>query len=119
MERKINKEIDDGIKISKTRKAYKLLTVKKTDNNLYPLFIDKKNRIPINEWIKAKSIPTPGFKIRSGWHSCQKPSAPHLSEKRRKWFLVEICNYKEYKRPSSQGGKWYISEWIKVIKQLK
>jgi hypothetical protein len=114
----VHKKKDLGIPISKTKNAYKLLSIKKTEGGLYPLFIDKKSSIPIGEWIKAKSLPTDGFRLRSGWHSCMEPNAPHLTEKNRKWFRVEICNYKEFDRPDAQGKKWYVSEWIKILKPV-
>ena len=118
MKNKKEKIKDFGVKILKTTKAYKLLSVK-ADGELSPLFIDKKQKVKTGEWVHAKSVPTDGFQLRSGWHSCVKPSAPHLTEKGRQWFHIEICNYKKFKKSKTQGGIWYVSEWMKVGKPVK
>ena len=95
--------------------AYKLLRVKK-DGNITPLFINKSFNIPIGEWLQAESHPTKGYAFRPYWHCTSEPTAPHLSMKDRKWFLVEIEDFEEYARPKSQGGIWYLANKIKVIK---
>lgn len=62
----------------KTMVVYKLFE-KDTENNLYPLFIDKNNAYPMGEWIKAENIKYhPGFASRPGLHCGQLPAAPHL-----------------------------------------
>ena len=33
----------------------------------------------------------------------------------RRWYRVEIRDFKELKRPQSQGGLWYIAKWMRVI----
>ena len=43
------------------------------------------------------------------------PNAPHLSNKGRQWFLVEIKDFTKYVRPASQGGLWYLANQIKVL----
>lgn len=47
--------------------AYKLIR-KLKDGSLSPLFINKKQRIPIGIWLDAESHPTNGFAYRKGWH---------------------------------------------------
>jgi hypothetical protein len=98
-------------------KAYKLFRVLK-DGSISSLFINKKERYPINKWITAKSYPTKGYTIRPYWHCTSKPIAPHLSMKGRSWFEVEMKNYTEMNRPKNQGGLWFLSQEIKIIKQI-
>ena len=66
--------------------AYKLLRVRK-DGTLGSLFIDRKKVIEIGVWLKSESHQTKGYKYRPYFHCTSKPTAPHLSEKGRKWFL--------------------------------
>jgi len=99
-------------------RAYKLFRTLK-DGNITPLFINKKYRLPINEWLEAESHPTTGFKYRPHWHCTSKPEAPHLSTKNREWYEIEIEDYEELKRPTSQGGVWYLANRIKIINKLK
>lgn len=47
----------------KTLKGYKLFE-QDPIGNLYPLFIGKKNSMPIKEWQKAEILPTKGFAVR-------------------------------------------------------
>jgi len=64
---------------SKTIKGYKLFrTLKKSQGNIYPLFIGKTKPTPIGKWIEAEHIPTKGFAERPGWHTGVLPIAPHL-----------------------------------------
>lgn len=95
--------------------AYKLSRVK--DGKLYSLFINRKEEIFLNEWLKAECYPTKGFAIRRGWHCCFKPIAPHLKEKLangedRVWIECKVKNYQIYLRPDRQGGKWILAEFI-------
>jgi len=99
------------------RIAYKLLSIKK-DQSLGPLFINRKQRIPVGVWLKAESHPTTGYAVRPGWHCTAKPVAPHLSKKGRVWCRVLIKGYTEFKRPESQGGKWLLAEYMKVQEVL-
>lgn len=103
-------------------KAYKLVR-KMKDGSLSPLFINKKSRIPIGEWIEAENHPTKGFAERMGWHCTLKPHAPHLTLNpkngaSRVWVEVEVDEYKEYARPESQGGNWVLANRMKVIGEL-
>jgi len=97
--------------------TYKLFREMK-DGNIASLFINKKDRHPIGKWLEAENHPTKGYSERFGWHSCEKPIAPHLSKEKRAWFKVEIDEYEEMKRPNSQGGKWFISKKIKILEKL-
>lgn len=95
-------------------KAYKLLRVRK-DGSIGPLFINRKQRMPIGATLQAEDHPTKGYAHRPGWHCTSKPIAPHLSLKGRTWYVVEIEDYQEIIRPKSQGGLWYLAKKMKVI----
>ena len=94
--------------------AYKLLKVRK-DGTLGPLFINCRQRIPTGIWLKAEDHPTKGYAHRPGWHCTSNPIAPHLSEKGRTWFKVELKYATKMKRPASQGGLWFLAKEMKII----
>lgn len=94
--------------------AYKLLSVRK-DGSLGPLFINRRQRIPLGTWMKAECHPTKGFAIRPGWHATSSPVAPHLGTKGRRWFQVELRGVTTFERPDCQGGTWLLAQWMKVI----
>ena len=71
----------------------------------------------MDEWMEAEDHPTKGFAHRPGWHCTAQPKAPHLSEKGRVWLQVEISGAKEFKRPESQGGLWYLADAMKILNQ--
>ena len=96
--------------------GYKLFRIRK-DGTLGTLFINRKQRIPLNTWLPSFCFPTKGYAIRPGWHVCSKKSAPHLSKKGRKWFMVEMDNIKGFLRPKCQGGLWYLAKQIKVLQE--
>ena len=98
-------------------KAYKLVRKLKS-GSLSPLFINKKLRLPTNEWLIAEEHKTKGFSNRKGWHCTLKPVAPHLSKKNRVWVEVEVKDFELYNRPESQGGIWVLAQRLKVIKEL-
>lgn len=98
-------------------KAYKLLKVRK-NGTIGPLFINQKLVIPINVWLNAESHPTKGYTYRPFWHCTSQPVAPHLSEKGRCWYEVEIEDYTEMIRPPCQGGVWYLANKMKILKKL-
>ena len=102
-------------RIFKTMKAYKLLRLKK-DGNITSLFINKKQNLPVGEWMKAYNYPTKGFQIRQGWHCTRKRNAPHLSQKGRVWAEVEIADFVTLYRPKCQGGVWYLAASMKINK---
>jgi hypothetical protein len=98
-------------------KAYKLMRLRK-DNTLGPLFINRKQRVPIGEWLPAGDYPTKGYAHRPGWHCGVAPKAPHLSEKGRVWCEVEIEDFIPLHRPIYQGGLWYLAQKMKVVKYV-
>ena len=95
-------------------KAYKLFRQRK-DGSIGPLFINRSQRGPIGEWMPAEDHPTKGFAKRPGWHAGAEPNAPHLTEKGRVWYQVEIKDYEIFKRPKNQGGEWLIAKHMKVV----
>ena len=94
--------------------AYKLLRLRK-DGTLAPLFINRRQIIPLNTWMDAENHPTKGFAVRPGWHVTPKQEAPHLSKKGRVWAKVEVKNIESLNRPISQGGEWWLAKQMKVI----
>jgi hypothetical protein len=98
-------------------KAYKLIR-KMKDGSLSPLFINKKSRIPVGEWMSAELNPTKGFAVRKGWHCTLEPNAPHLSERGRVWVEVEVDDFEYFNRPEAQGGTWVLAQRMKIIKEL-
>jgi len=99
--------------MSDTLQAYKLLTLRK-DGSLGPLFINRRQRIPIGEWLEAEDHPTRNYAHRPGWHAAPRPCAPHLSSKGRVWMKVEIRDYVTLTRPERQGGTWWLAKRMKV-----
>ena len=94
--------------------AYKLFRKLKT-GEVTSLFINKKRRLPIGEWMDAEVFPTKGFAVRPYWHCTSHPHAPHLSIKDRVWLKVEMDNYIEFNRPANQGGLWFLAKRIKIL----
>ena len=94
--------------------GYKLLNERK-DGSLGPLFINRKQRIPLGTWLPAEDHPTKGYAHRPGWHVLLQPVAPHLSEKGRVWCKVEAQDCTEFTRPVSQGGKWVLAQRMKLL----
>jgi len=98
--------------------AYKLMRVLK-NGDVKSLFINKTKKIAFNEWMVAENHPTKGFAVRPGFHALKKPTAPHLSKKKRAWFKVEVDDYQEFSRPESQGGTWLLAKRMKVLEWLE
>ena len=98
-------------------KAYKLFRELKS-GEITPLFINKKARLPFDEWMDAECHPTKGFKVRPFWHCTSQPVAPHLSENGRVWCEIEMEDYEEFQRPQNQGGMWYLANRIKIVRKL-
>lgn len=98
--------------------AYKLLRLRK-DGTLAPLFINRKQIIPIGKWLIAEDPPTKGYAHRKGWHCTLKPVAPHLTNKGRVWYKVEIKSTELYNRPESQGGTWVLAQRMKVLEKYE
>lgn len=89
-----------------TKIGYKLFEMNK-EGKLYPLFINKKESIPIGEWIEAQNVPTKGFSVRPGWHLGMIPDAPWLKNHegyytsrwkagKRVWGIVEFVDDIDY-----------------------
>ena len=95
--------------------AYKLFRKLKS-GEITSLFINKTRRLPLEEWLEAEEYPTKGYAFRPFWHCTEQPVAPHLSEKGRVWLRVEMDDYEEFQRPDSQGGKWFLANKIKILK---
>lgn len=83
----------------KIERGYKLFEMD-SSGNLYPLFIGKKDAMPVGEWIKAQVLPTRGFAIRPGLHLGEVCSAP--------WLMSADGTYK------SQRGKTWKRVWCEV-----
>ena len=100
-------------------RAYKLVRIK--NGKLYPLFIGRKKETKIGEWLHAECIPTKGFAVRTGFHCCFLPFAPHLKTnlangEQRVWVECEVEDWERYDRPESQGGAWILAQKMKVNK---
>jgi hypothetical protein len=100
--------------LDNTKVVWKLFRQLK-NGEITSLFINKKRRLPYNEWLEAEEHPTDGYKFRPFWHCTEKPNAPHLSEKDRIWLKVEISDYEEFDRPEYQGGKWYLAKNMRIL----
>jgi hypothetical protein len=98
--------------------AYKLCRQLK-NGDITSLFINKKVKLPFNQWLEAENHPTKGFKERPFWHCTSEPIAPHLTMKNRVWVKVEMNDFWEFERPESQGGLWYLAKNIKLIKIME
>lgn len=97
--------------------AYKLLNQRR-DGTLGPLFINRRLRIPIGQWLQAEAHRTPGYAFRPGWHCTAQPRAPHLKQEGRVWCRVEIDGAQEVLRPECQGGLWYLANRMRVLEVL-
>ena len=99
--------------------AYKLFRELKS-GEITSLFINKKRKLPYNEWMESNNYPTKGFAVREGWHCTIEPNAPHLKMKlktgeTRVWKKVMIEDFTEFKRPKSQGGMWFLAKRMKIL----
>jgi hypothetical protein len=98
--------------------GWKLFRQRK-DGSLGPLFINRKLRVPVGEWLPAEDHPTKGFAHRPGWHATSQPIAPHLKEdpahETRVWKMVELTGVKPIHRPASQGGTWFLADALRVV----
>jgi hypothetical protein len=97
--------------------AYKLMRIRK-DGSLGPLFINKKQKIPIGVWLEAESHETKGFAYRPGWHATVNIDAPHLKMlPSRIWAKVEVAEVQVMQRPSNQGT-WVLAKYMRVLEVL-
>jgi hypothetical protein len=99
-------------------KAYKLLKLR-ADGTLGPLFINARQRIPLDVWLKAECHPTKGYALRPGWHAAPQPFAPHLTLRGRIWCEVELRDAQPLVRPAVQGGQWWIANWMRVVRVME
>ena len=97
--------------------GYKFFKVRR-NGTLGSLFINKKEILPIGEWINSESYPTKGYKFRPYFHVLPKPVAPHLSIKGREWWKVDMNLSHTMTRPESQGGTWYLASSIKLLHRI-
>ena len=98
--------------------AYKLFRKLKS-GKITSLFINKTRALPFGEWLQAENHPTKGYANRPFWHATESPHAPHLSENGRIWIQVEIEDFEIVDRPQNQGGRWYLANRIKLLKDEK
>lgn len=103
---------------AKPRLAWKLVR-QMADGSFASLFINRRARLPVGQWLPSACYPTPGFAVRPGWHCTAKPEAPHLSPKGRIWVQVEMQGVQTEQRPASQGGKWYLADMIRLTGRTK
>jgi hypothetical protein len=99
--------------------AYKLLRRRK-DGTLGPLFINRRQVVPVGVWLEAEDHPTKGFAHRPGWHCTLERSAPHLKMRlkngeQRVWCKVLVKDIKLYDRPESQGGSWVLADHMIIV----
>ena len=75
----------------------------------------------MGKWVKAEDHPTKGFAHRPGWHCTAEPNAPHINTDKegRTWFEVEIDDFVEFERPTTQGGVWLLANRMKVLKEVR
>jgi hypothetical protein len=99
-------------------KAYKLFRFRK-DKTIGSLFINRSAVLPIGKWLAAEDCPTEGYKHRPGWHCLPQPVAPHLTERGRQWFVVNIRGVTEEHRPDKQGGTWLLAKEMKIVRALR
>lgn len=98
--------------------AYKLVHRRK-DGSLGPLFINRKQRFHLGEWIEAETHPTKGYALRPGFHCCIQTSAPHLKlQSDRVWVEVLIEDFRTYSRPLYQGGAWFVANKMIILRIL-
>ena len=119
--------------------VYKLFNLR-ANGTLGPLFINRKQVIPVGEWLAAEDRPTKGYAQRPGWHAGMLPDAKHLTERGRVWCACEVlgieyrqashpeqfrkqgdmpslpvAGWYRWKRPANQGGEWIIASHLRVL----
>lgn len=104
-----------GSSVNRVR-GWKLFRLRK-DGTLGPLFINRRQVVPVGEWLPAEDHETKGYAHRPGWHATGAPIAPHLRQGGdRVWCQVELADYTPMCRPASQGGAWVLAKWMRVVK---
>lgn len=117
----------ESIEPKSTVKAYKLFNRGK-DGNLYPLYVNNKEPVPVGQWLEAKSGPmVSGGKVKSklgplayrpGWHSGDLPVAHHIGGKSdpkaskpdyrpegQVWAEVEVPNDVDWQSVANERAK--------------
>ena len=97
--------------------GFKLLR-KRANGTLGSLFINRKEIIPVGQWMQAEEHRTKGYYFRPGWHIMLTKSAPHLTEKGRVWARVAYADFETLIKPESQGGKWALAQKMMVLEVL-
>lgn len=98
--------------------GYKLLR-RRRDGTLGPLFINRRQVIPVGKWLRAESHPTKGYAVRPGWHATAAPVAPHLrTGGDRVWARVELKGVTPFTRPECQGGQWFLARSMRVVEVI-
>lgn len=100
--------------------VFKLFRLRR-DGSLGPLFINRRQVVPVGEWLPAEDHPTKGYAHRPGWHCTFHPHAPHLKSgpgSGRVWTECEAEGVRVYSRPESQGGKWVLADRLRVVRVL-
>ena len=98
--------------------GFKLFRLRR-DLSLGPLFINKRQVVPYDVWLPAEDHPTKGFAHRPGWHAAPKPHAPHLKVScERVWCEVRLKGVRPFRRPEIQGGEWYLTQEMLVVRML-
>ena len=126
----VAEDIDEAVSYSLASEAEKMyqagatikgwkLFVQRKDGTLGPLFINRKLRVPIGDWMPAEAHPTKGFAFRPQWHATKIPVAPHLKQGKvgsqfRVWRQVELRGITPMERPESQGGTWFLANELRV-----
>ena len=100
-------------------RGWKLFNQRK-DGSLGPLFINRRQRVAIGEWLPAEEHPTKGFAFRPHWHATAVPKAPHMKEGKtsglfRGWRQVEWRGITPMERPEKQGGTWFLANELRVL----
>lgn len=72
-------EIVTPIMAPNTTIGYKLFR-RRRNGTLGPLFINRRQVIPVGEWLDAEAHATRGYAYRPGWHATLRPAAPHLRQ---------------------------------------
>ena len=85
----LNNLLDPARTPEKVQTAYKLFRTD-PEGNLYPLFVNANQKVPVGEWLPAEAGEMTGEKVKSkigalayrpGWHAGDLPIATHIGEK--------------------------------------
>ena len=88
---------------------------KRANGTLGALFIDRRRVLEEGIWLEGAPHRTKGYAYRPGWHCLLERRAPHLSKRGRVWREVDVRDYELFERPESQGGKWALARWMRIL----